>query len=709
MDTDSDGFGPAPAEDPYGSASECSDHFIQPTPKSKAVPKQQIDESTFQNARLLVTRGASVPLLPWERGFAAKVLGTAPNRLWPFTDPPLKAAVQQDSQVQGARDKSSGQLRLPTCVSSTAYKRVRFAKRVETPDALREAAITKWRMLMEADLESTTAGQQILTLAEHLAPETEITEMLENIFSGKKTATLVKRINSMLHYLAWARQGMKFRPLLCDEEVVYGYLVHLARSGAAPTKGASFVQSLSFYRHLLGCAAADAALQSQRVRGASVRQAKRKRALKQATILKLFQCRILENLVSNAPFDPDRVAAGFFMFCLMSSSRNYDANRAEYADIQVDDDGTMTIELGTLDHKTATTVAKQTTFLPLIAMSPALIRDQPEGWGQAWIAARERCGLSFGKSKPVLPALGTDGVFLQRPATSAECSSWLTELVRMGGDPQAHLTTHALKATLLAWCAAYGVPLEDRRLLGHHSHPTEKSVLTYSRQAMIGPLAMVHNMFLEIEAGTFDPEASRMKLIQSRAQHPEKKRNIVHATRVDIPNPAQEEVFPWPICDPGDSTELGQELEAEGGMERDDGRHESASSSFDCSGWDMVSFEQTELNSPSELEDNEQTISSSDSSSTGSNESSDLDDEDLPDIALNDELVLKAGLDASPVDYSVLGFDTFQHRTSGAVHYRRTAEMHKLLCSRIITNMYAKIDTPLQFQWPVCHQCKHKL
>ena len=46
---------------------------------------------------------------------------------------------------------------------------------------------------------------------------------------------------------------------------------------------------------------------------------------------------------------------------------------------------------------------------------------------------------------------------------------------------------YGLKATLLSWSAEAGLPKSDRRILGGHVKPGDRSVLDYSRAELAAP------------------------------------------------------------------------------------------------------------------------------------------------------------------------------------------------------------------------------
>ena len=672
-ESDSDGFNVVTdGYSPVATSSVSSAHVLYPRPKALPRVVPGVNNAFFENLALRMNRGTRHGTLPWERGYAAAVLGTSFAPRWPNTDPPLKSLVLATNRAESILAPTPVRT-IPTSVSVTAYRRVKFVKHAVSPDALRQRALVKWRMFIESDLESTVVGQQMLAAVESLAPDSEILELLANVFDPKKTATLVKRISSLLEYLVWCRSKAVFRPLLFDEQTAYAYVRSLMQANAAATKASSFSQALAFFRHTLGCPSADAAIKSARFKGCCSRQYKKKRKLKQAVELRVNQLRIFESLTSRAPAEPDRCAAGFFMFCSMASSRCHDTMSAETCLVESEDDGSCTALLGTSNSKTATTQQLQTQLLPLLAFAPGLLRD--ENWIDSWMKAREHCGLKFGPGLPVLPALGSDGKFLDRAASSAELIAWMRELLRMGGEYSSEVSTHSCKRTILIWAAKYGCPLEDRRLLGHHAHPSMKSILTYSKEALAGPMALIWSMFSEILQGTFDPESTAIRRITKRPC------TTTIAAGPSLPIP--------PKVVSADFCQADFEVDEE---------------------WDGLGmeFEEGQAGSSAIHQPQVEEISDSSSEDTSSSSDTDLSEQDVPDIEFDDEILEAAGLEAAPNFSHYANFETFQHRVSGTLHYRNAATPTKFLCSRILSASYTRVLKQLKFEWPKCHQCVGK-
>ena len=106
--------------------------------------------------------------------------------------------------------------------------------------------------------------------------------------------------------------------------------------------------------------------------------------------------------------------------------------------------------------------------------------------------------------------------------TTAEATHLLRDILVAYGvslERARTLSSHSLKTTLLAWGAMFNIPLEVRRLLGHHVDPQHGSTVTYSRDALSGPMEHVEEMLEAIIAKTFNPDAPRStRLADARAR-----------------------------------------------------------------------------------------------------------------------------------------------------------------------------------------------
>ena len=132
-------------------------------------------------------------------------------------------------------------------------------------------------------------------------------------------------------------------------------------------------------------------------------------------------------------------------------------------------------------------------------------------WAEHWLRARAQAGLRAGAGQPTMPrpALGR---WAPRPLTVSEASIWLREILVALGTPLVvaqSIASHSLRTTILSWCAKAGLSLGDRRLWGQHVKAGAVSVITYSRDALAGPLAKMQGVVEAIQLGKFLPDETR--------------------------------------------------------------------------------------------------------------------------------------------------------------------------------------------------------
>ena len=81
-----------------------------------------------------------------------------------------------------------------------------------------------------------------------------------------------------------------------------------------------------------------------------------------------------------------------------------------------------------------------------------------------------------------------------------------------------NLGTHSLKTGLLTMAArstSIKFSMSERRTLGHHIKPGDRSVLTYSREAHTSLYAKILACFREIQLGTFRPDSTALEIIDA--------------------------------------------------------------------------------------------------------------------------------------------------------------------------------------------------
>ena len=245
--------------------------------------------------------------LPWETGFAGRVIGNRSSLPGPKA---LQFSAAQIPPVPKDVPSPMAGYVFPEQTNATARSRLKTVKELPSEDCLRDRAVLKFRMLIEMDLEATEVGTQMLSMLVTMAEVEDVCSLLQDVFNSKSTATLTKRSNALIKYVLWAKAANLHRPMLMEEPQIYQYLNFSRRAGCAPTMPSSFVQAVSFFGHMVGSQGAKHAAQSSRIRGLCDAEFVKKKPLKQARPLTVAEVMILENLCWNSPSCQDRVAAG---------------------------------------------------------------------------------------------------------------------------------------------------------------------------------------------------------------------------------------------------------------------------------------------------------------------------------------------------------------------------------------------------------------
>ena len=112
----------------------------------------------------------------------------------------------------------------------------------------------------------------------------------------------------------------------------------------------------------------------------------------------------------------------------------------------------------------------------------------------------------------MLPALAEGGGWTTVPYTTVEFASSVRDFLLRHGVPAdliINIGAHSMKSTLLSWVAKFGLDKPTRRMLGYHAAPKDKSVETYSRDAMAAPLRELDKVLDAVRSGRFAPDATR--------------------------------------------------------------------------------------------------------------------------------------------------------------------------------------------------------
>ena len=328
-------------------------------------------------------------------------------------------------------------------------------------------------------------------------------------FYKKKTATMVKRVGSLLQYRAWFRTTGRSPEVFLTEGAVYKYFEHLHFDRAPATRAQALREAVHFLCGTLRVPVEDIS-KSPRVQGLCCKLLRTRAAVRQRTPLSVKMVQALEKtLVSGAAEGaPSAILAGGLLFTLFSRARVGDMRKCP---IQPEGDLSNVkkgyVSTRFLDHKTARPGDRRA--LPIIAPATGIFE---RSWGAAYLEARAVAKLDAAQSGTVLPAIGPDGQFSSVAYTTPEVAAVLRHLLLDAGFTPAELEgigSHSLKATCLAWAARHGVSRDSRRLLGYHAHPTDKTIDSYGRDVMAGPLRDLEAVLEDIRSGKFLPDCTR--------------------------------------------------------------------------------------------------------------------------------------------------------------------------------------------------------
>ncbi len=463
-------------------------------------------------------RGPGLPselLLPWERGFAGQVLGRGMGLsgalagglydLPPIAPPPsLPPPLPQRHDPASAPAPRKRKLDAVKFSGRTTFGRARTGRGPGPEEAesdAREKAITGWTAITWEAAQSTLKDQCGGDLAEYRSS-------FELLVASRATATLTKRLNAIMTYLRWHRSSQEEGEALPPkEDALFRYFQELHQEGAAPTRAKGCLEALNLGATLVGYD--DSAMVSRRVIAAADAAFRRKPPTLQRPPLPVRIVKLLEDGVFSAATDCDRVFSGFLCMAVHCRLRFLDAARID-AEPTIEGDGpTAFVEARCRVHKGSNRPRARGLDLPAAGMAVGLTG---EPWAEEWLNLRARMGLNAESDGALMLKPLASGVFSRKRITTTEGVIWMRELLMDGGitgQEAAVYGTHSCKATLLSWAAKSGMPKPDRRLLGGHAAPKDRSVLEYSRDALGEPLRKLSVLLDKVALGEFLPDASR--------------------------------------------------------------------------------------------------------------------------------------------------------------------------------------------------------
>ena len=278
----------------------------------------------------------------------------------------------------------------------------------------------------------------------------------------------------------------------------------------APSFHRSLLLAISFANFHFGLDGASSVLSSGRVKGCAQKHFAEKRKLVQRPPLMAEQVMALEAIVlDTARTDVDRLGAGFFLTLVYGRLRYSDAQQVSNLVLDMPNPRQGFLEGVAGRTKTSISLERKCRFLPIAIPTLGLLDDP---WIPVWMELRYK---HFGEARgddryPLLPNPSTGNTWSKIPLSVGAGSQWLRALLSGCPHPSpVQLGTHSCKATLLSWAAKWSMPHGPRRILGYHSEGRDRSMLTYSRDGMAGPLRLLVKMLDDVRSGRFAPDSTR--------------------------------------------------------------------------------------------------------------------------------------------------------------------------------------------------------
>ena len=279
---------------------------------------------------------------------------------------------------------------------------------------------------------------------------------------------------------------------------------------ASASAASSFKESIAFAHGLLQLKGAEDVLSSGRNKGFCNRLKASKKPTRQARVLTCKQVIQLESTVMTSDDLQDSIMAGYCLLCLFSRARWSDIQFPQWLTVDRDENFNGFYQIDVRLTKTSSTAEKKSMLLPVTGILDGLSINK---WFDTWSEKREQTGLkTFSTEVPVMPGVLINGKWDKAPISTTQGSKWLRELLLLAGSTPEQvkgISTHSLKATTLSWASKYGLPLQDRTLLGYHVIEGASSTLHYSRDALSGPLRSLQKVMQAIRDGEFIPDETR--------------------------------------------------------------------------------------------------------------------------------------------------------------------------------------------------------
>ena len=440
--------------------------------------------------------------MPWETGvwstnFGKKQFGfhDAPGIQWTRLIPPPLQQVegsQRPAEIRKTVHVADHWRQVVANTEAVAWK--------EDQEAKMEVSLKRWFDIISQfpDVHETVKQLHLVAgLPEQL-------RMLRDILAGKALSTLNKRANAMITYIEKLRQARIAVP--GDEASLYNYFCELREAGVPLSGLRALVESIRFTGFIFGIDGLRQKLLSKRCLGASRRTGET--VTKQSDPFTVQQLACLHKVVhDDAALFWDRLVCGASLVATCTKSRWVDLQHTVEIVLDPNELSPVFIELKIKEFKTRKANAWRVGTMA--AVGPALPVVQGN-WVKAWWALRMQLNAPVNAGFPLMPAPDMDGEPTIGQLTTTEFRKWIRMILNRDEllTPDAKVSSHSCKATMLNYLVKFGASIPDREILGGHTG-WMKSVLTYSRDSLAALLKVLDSMLEEIQCGRFDPNASR--------------------------------------------------------------------------------------------------------------------------------------------------------------------------------------------------------
>eukprot|EP00435_Cladocopium_sp_Y103_P026948 s793_g6.t1 len=327
-------------------------------------------------------------------------------------------------------------------------------------------------------------------------------------------------------------------------------------------------------------------------------------------------------------------------------------------------------------------------------------------WFAEFISARAALGL---RTIPSLVSKAHDLDFVMVPGSSSLAydtasaigSTELTDRLRgilakgFSEESLKGISSHSLKATLLAYINIHGCVLTTSELLGYHVNREHSSALNYTRDCLSAPIRELVQMMSRIHSGSFNPSAPRDMMFPPALQRK-------HVTRIFL------EETGLNVSDAALVMQQDFSFQSHRAMSEADRRLKTLEEYHPFPTVGMMTFlnpdEEFAMNASTQVEKDSQSLSSSDDSSVGSVVSDSEDDEECEASHALIDVYHMEGRSLGPSANSD-SMTLYRHIRTRMIHCGHVQHSDKTGCGRAVSEQYMAFRGDVDVAFPKCKLC----